>query len=579
MASQKINCFYDTYVRDGSDDTEYESSEYLQVGPNTTGIIQFNLPAIEEINIVSAKLFFYIYTMGGNIEIIPKLFDWDEPLSGLTYRKFKSLLSNKVILEGDDVLVCSGTANLVNRWESLDITNLIIGHLGEPYYTIGMYGSRIQSGQNTYGTVLRTIESGFPMYIQLEYTYSPPFKPTIISPNGDAVDNSGTLRFQWKYNSSGSSGQQKFDLWWKMQSDASWKQISQTTPNTYYDMDASQFTNGIVEWQVRTYNNKNMVSDWATAQFVVIGKPANPVITGVRNDAITEITWQATKTEEAAARIKILQNGKQIYDSGIIPAGISDSYKPNIILANGRYTALLSISNMYGMWSNEVSYSFDISNAAPASPKLDVSGNEDHVILQFSSATDGCSYIIYRSENDGEFVPIDMVTEKFYKDYYVKPEVRYQYFIRAYKKSYSDSERKDVVVKYKGFYLSEVTSMGKRVNFFFHDSEEYIPIQAGLSNNNVLVSYYGRKKPVKETGVFEFRSVSIEAYLERETYITLMELFRENGIYCFRGKDMLIYCDITEFSNQNAFFNAGQRVSLTFEEVDYDQVVEFDEIS
>ena len=59
MASQKINCFYDTYVRDGSDDTEYESSEYLQVGPNTTGIIQFNLPAIEEINIVSAKLFFY----------------------------------------------------------------------------------------------------------------------------------------------------------------------------------------------------------------------------------------------------------------------------------------------------------------------------------------------------------------------------------------------------------------------------------------------------------------------------------------------------------------------------------------
>ena len=87
MATQKINCFYDTYVRDGSDNTSYESSEYLQVGPDTTGVVQFNLPALEEINISSAKLFLYLFTMGGNIEIVPKLFDWHEALSGLTFRK------------------------------------------------------------------------------------------------------------------------------------------------------------------------------------------------------------------------------------------------------------------------------------------------------------------------------------------------------------------------------------------------------------------------------------------------------------------------------------------------------------
>ena len=578
MATQKINCFYDTYVRDGSDNTSYESSEYLQVGPNTTGVVQFNLPALEEINISSAKLFLYLFTMGGNIEIVPKLFDWHEALSGLTYRTFRSLLSGKVVLESEDSMVCNGTANQINRWESIDITNLIIGHLGENYYTLGLYGPRIQSGENTYGTVLRTIESGFPMYIQIEYTYAPPFKPTIVYPNGDAISNTGILRFQWKYNSSGSTGQQKFDLQWKMQSETEWKTISQTTPNTYYDIDASSFSNGIVEWQVRTYNNKGMASDWASSQFVVIGKPANPVITGVKNDAITEIIWQANRSEESAARIRILQGGQEIYDSGIIPAGIEDAHKPDLILQNGRYTALLSISNMYGMWSNEVSYSFDVSNPAPEAPDLKVTGKGNHILLECSSNTEDCSYIIYRSEDGGEFFPIDMTRDRSYADFHVKPGIRYQYFVRAYKKSYSDSQKGDAIAKYRGFYLSEVGSMDECVNLFLHDSEYYVPVKEGRSNNNVRVSYYGRKKPVKETGMLEFRSISIEAYLNNRIFPIIEKIFEKNGIYCFRGENILMYCDITGFDFQNAFFNHGKMVSLTLEEIDYDQVVRFDEI-
>lgn len=39
-----------------------------------------------------------------------------------------------------------------------------------------------------------------------------------------------------------------------------------------------------------------------------------------------------------------------------------------------------------------------------------------------------------------------------------------------------------------------------------------------------------------------------------------------------------MYCDITGFDFQNAFFNHGKMVSLTLEEIDYDQVVRFDEI-
>ena len=587
MAIARAECFYDTYVRSSDDNGTYEDNKYISIfntgtgqpgfpGTTTTGVAQFSIPNLGEVVVNSAKLHFKLYKLGGFMNVVPVLFDWDTPLQGLTYKIFENSLDRKKEIVSDKPYECFGSGDVVDRWDEVDITNLVVGHLGKPNYTIGLYFEEVEGGKKS-ATFLYSKEAGFPMYIEIEYGYAPPFKPTIIYPNGDAVSNSGKVRFEWKYNSGGTSDQKKFDLWWKMQSAVDWNQITQISGNNYYEIDGTEFTNGIVEWQVRTYNDRDMVSEWATAQFVIIGKPANPVITGVKNDAITAITWQAKKSEESAARIRILKEGKEIYNSGVIAAGIEDIHKPNIILANGRYTALLSISNMYGMWSDEVSYSFDISNPLPAKPSLKVVGKGDHAELEFFSATEGCSYIVYRSEDGNEFIPIAFVEEKKYSDYLLKPEVRYQYFVRAYKKAYSDSDKKDISALYAGFFFSEIDSMDRKIHIILHDSEEYVPIKIARSNSNVLVSYYGRPKPVKESGVFSYLEVSLEFFLWEKDFKRLEDIYLKNGVFCLRGKNMLIFCDISGFDYETSFFNKGKLVGMRLKEIDHDQVVRFDE--
>ena len=370
-----------------------------------------------------------------------------------------------MIGEADEEFVGDQLVSNYNKFESIDITNLVIGYLGRNYYTLDMISELTENGSGRDHTAVDLIKSGHIPYIEIDYDYAIPFKPTIIYPAGDTVENKGTMKFEWKYTSSGTTGQTKFDLQWKMQSSNIWNNVSQTTGNTFYTMDASQFTNGIVEWRVRTYNLHNMVSEWAESQFVVIGKPGNPVISGVKNDAITEISWNANKGEEAAARVRITKGGTEIYDSGIIPAGMEDIHRPDLMLDNGNYIAYLSISNMYDMWSSEISYPFTINNPKPTAPVLSVAGMKDYVRLLYSGTAE--EYFIFRAEGNGAFVPIARTRQNYFEDYTVKSGMRYRYYVRAYFKSYADSKVEDVSVQYRGYIFSAVSDMAQRISFFF----------------------------------------------------------------------------------------------------------------
>lgn len=573
MAVTNVQCIFDSQ-RAYSGGIK-ENGEWISPGPPPqAGFFQFNLPALEEIYLSSAKLFFYVQYRGYGFSITPTLYDVKSSLSGASAAIYEDFTSEKLITEGSDVYSPSSSYSDYNQYVSLDITELVIGYLGRNYYTLGLIGKKLSSSNST--TDIGTIESGNPAYIELTYEYATPFKPTLIYPVGDAVSNKGTIMFQWKYNSSGNTGQKKFDLQWKMQADTNWNTISQNTANTYYSMDAGAFTNGIVEWRVRTYNLHNMMSEWSESQFVVIGKPANPVISGVKNDAITEITWNANKSEESAARVRISKAGNIIYDSGVIPAGIEDAYKPDIMLENGNYVALLSISNMYDMWSNEISYPFSINNTKPSVPALQVIGMGDFVKLIFTRI-DNAEYFVYRAEGEGSFVPIARVSDTYYEDYAVKSDTRYRYYVRCYLKAYSDSAIKDVSTKYKGYILSLVSSMAEKVLFFFHESEDRIPYEKGIQMDNSLVYYTGRTKPVKETGIQESRTSGLSAYLSKGDIRTLENMISENGIFCLRCKEFIIFCDITGYNAVVAFLGKGYSVNISFQEVYHDERVKFNE--
>lgn len=580
MPSTKVNAIFDSNIlkNEPNRDCQGDTMAGIFTGSmSMSAIMQFHLPLIEEIAITAAKLYFFVQNRGHNIEIGATLCDYHESMAGITYNTYYGYVYQTEVLESDDKYVCDSKYVNYNKWESIDITNLVIGHLGEQYYSLILKADEIDTtvGASGSSTLIGNIEGGYTPYIYIEYEYATPFKPKILYPDGDSVSNSGQMVFRWEYLSSGSTPQAKFDLQWKMQADTEWITVSQTTSNTYYSMDASAFTNGIVEWKVRTYNKNNMVSDWSESQFVVIGKPGNPVVTGVKNSAITAVSWAANKTEEAAARIRIKKNGVVIYDSGVIPAGIDDTHKINGMFDNGNYVVLLSISNMYGMWSDEISYSFSISQGKPPVPVLTVAGMGDYVHLEYTAVANA-EYFIYRSDG-GDFIPIGRTKETHYDDYAVMSGKRYQYFVRVYTGSYNDSAVKDVYIKYDGYYVSDVNDMGKRVKLFYHDSEHYVPFERRKSNNSVLVKYSGREKPVRESGIHKSSTVTIEAFITRKDDELFWQIYGNNSILCIRGKELLLYGDVSAPSEVMTFFNRGYLLGLTFEEADYREQVRFDE--
>jgi len=580
MATSRATCIYDAFI--GYNNTAQPNGTTDTGNPVSPGgsVFQFHLPVLQEINITSAKLYFWVVNTGKNTSIRAQLYDWFKTFEGANRATYDIMKNDYSIAWAEDEYATNSDAVGFNQYVAIDITELVIGYLGKQYYTLGLVAKRTSSASDYNYSRIGFIESGHPAYIELTYDYAIPFKPTLIYPVGEAISNQGNLTFQWNYNSSGTTGQKKFDLQWKMQAATSWNTVSQQTAATSYTMEASLLTNGIVEWRVRTYNLHNMVSEWSESQFVVIGKPANPTISGVLNDAITEITWNANKAEESAARVRIMKAGKVIYDSGIIPAGMQDSHKPDIMLDNGSYVALLSISNMYDMWSNEISYPFTIGNTRPSISKFDIIGLGDHVKVS-CIGTEGAEYFIFRAEDEGEFIPIARVLGKGnsveYEDYAVKADTRYRYFVRCYLRAYSDSGIRDVSTKYKGYLFSLVERMSRKVLFFFHEKEDRIPLEKKMVLDNSLIYYTGRKKPVKERGIKEDHTYGLSAYLSKEDMRILETLIAENGAFCLRCRDFVAFCDVTGFSSGIAFFGKGYSINLTLKEIDYTERVRFNE--
>lgn len=589
MATTRVTCFNDHgYKYDG---TTSEGLTELLVGADYAGAagnfreqlaaLQFALPQLNDQNITSAKLYLYVKETKRLVEIEPQFWDIRERITTKSYNTFLNLYENSYVESGSETKAFDADNIIYNAWVSLDITGLVIGNNNNQTFSVVLRDIDHEEWGNVPALrhcVISSIEGGSAPYIIIEHENATPFRPTILYPDGDVVGNSGNLTFRWKYNAGVSAGQAKYEFGWRMQSAIQWNTTTVSSANQQHTMNAALFANGIVEWRVRTYNQLEMASEYSMGQFYVVGKPGNPVITGVKNDALTEITWSAQKTEESSARIRIIKDGSEIYNSGIISGGIEDAHRPNIILPNGTYSAILSIANIYDLWSDPVPKAFTINRIRPAVPVLKAQSYGDYVELYFTGDTN--IYYIYRAEEDGEFQPICRLEAGYrsaymYQDFAVKSGKKYRYYVRAYNGGIADSHQADVYVRYDGYYLSCVADMKKRVSLILSESEEYIPLSIARKNENYLLQYLGRKYPVKEAGEFASCSLQITAFIYRKEAEKLNEIMGMNDIFCIRGRGILMFADISSAGYINAFFDQGFVVSLTLEKLDYDGVISY----
>lgn len=565
MATVKATLVYDTYVSDAHKSTTYENAAYASLGKTyRIGVQQYNIPKLDDIVLNSAKLRLYVSESISGAKVTAALYEQNQKFSGLTYNDWIPVMDRK-ILDAEGSFTFTRGSSSYDEWIEFDIANLILGNIGKQNFTLG-----ITTNKPTF-TIIETSRNTHPPEIIIDYQNATPFIPTIIYPDGEVLENAGTVRFQWRHNTSGGSAQSKFELGWKMQSESSWHTVTQSTAQQYYDINASSFQNGIVEWRVRTFNTKGLASDYATAQFFVVGKPGNPSIASIKNDAITEIAWTANKSEEASARLEILQGGKILISSGEIAAGISDIWKPNIMLPNGAYTVTLEISNIYGIWSGKIAKTFNIGASAPARPQLQIYGQGDYTELVYSGPD--TEYFIFRAEDGGDYIPIARTAAKRYEDYRVSSGKRYSYFVRTYAGGYSDSAPKDISVYYPGYIISRFSG-SQRVTAYL-STEEYINDELSEELDVSLAHYIGREYPVREASGFRDASVSLEFFLNQKDYQKLEGILGENQPICIRCADFVRICSVSEHSATRDKLLGGYYVNITGRRIDFKEAVDY----
>lgn len=565
MPTVKATLVYDTYVNDASKGSSYDTADFASMAKTyRIAVQQYNIPALQDVILNSAKLRLFVDESVSGATVTATLYDQSKKFSKLTYNDWIPVMDRK-ILDGQGTFTFSSGSSSYDEWIELDITNLILGNFGKNNFTLG-----ITTDKPTF-TIIQTSRNTNAPEIVIDYRDATPFAPTIIYPDGEIVENVGTMRFQWRHNASGGSPQSKFELGWKMQSDADWTTVTQSTANQYYDIDASKFKNGIVEWRVKTFNSKGLSSEYSTAQFFVVGKPGNPSIASIKNDAITEIAWTANKSEEASARLEISQGGIVLISSGEIAAGITDTWKPNIMLPNGSYVVTLEISNIYGIWSEKIAKTFNIGASAPARPSIELYSYGDYVLLTYTGAD--TEFFIYRSEEGGEFIPIARVREKEYRDYSVMSGKRYSYFVRAYSGGYTDSEKRDISISYRGYIISDIPGED-RVTAYLSE-EEYINHETEHEFDVALTQYIGREYPVREASGFKGKAVSLEFYLKDRDYKALVEILGKNQPICIRCEDFIERCSISQYSSTRDKLLGGYYVSLTGSKIDFKEAVDY----
>lgn len=564
MATAKATLVYDTYVNDASKGSNYDTALFASMAKTyRIAVQQYNIPALQDVVLTSAKLRLFVSESVSGAKVTATLYEQDQKFNKLTYTKWSPVMDRK-ILDGQGTFTFSRGVSDYDEWIELDITNLILGNFGKQNFTLG-----ITTNKPTITSIETSRNTNAPEIV-IEYQDATPFAPTIIYPDGEIIENAGMMRFQWQHNANGST-QSKFELGWKMQSDQDWITITQSTAAQYYDIDASNFKNGIVEWRVRTYNSKGLVSDYATAQFFVVGKPGNPSISSIKNDAITEIAWTANKSEEASARLEILQGEKLLINSGEIAAGIADVWKPNIMLPNGSYVVTLEISNIYGIWSNKIAKTFNIGLPAPERPELNVHNQGDHVRLVYTGGD--TEFFIFRSEDGGDYIPITRTRDKIYTDYAIMSGKRYSYFIRSYNGGFSDSSKKDASILYRGYIISALSGHDRVMAYL--GEEEYINPDTEYGFDVALTQYIGREYPVREASGFKQKAVSFDFFVHNADYKKLESILDKNQPICIRCADFRLWCSVGQYGSVRNKLLGGYNVSLTGNKIDYKEAVEY----
>lgn len=441
---------------------------------------------------------------------------------------------------------------------NVDVTGLINSNIKNNiigFYITGTTGQREAS--EAYESATASAYSN-PV---LEITYEAPSAktPSIVFPSDVYIKEGTQINLSWLYNSNGSATQQSAVVEYHDSSSDTWTVKTLSGQATNYIVPEA-LAKGLVTWRIKTTDSNGNTSEYATATFTIIGRPAAPVVTSVANAKLTAISWNSE--EQVSYKFSLYKDGILLDQKD----GSDDirQYKPNFFLENGDYTFVIAVSNAADMWSVDTSKLFTINvTSAPSKPTMSLTAlQNDGVRINVPNETD----TFYVVKND----VVIAKTVGAYSDYEIVPGVTYTYKLRAYDGAgYTDSDVKTFSVEYTGFYLASddlIINVETSTN-------EFIPLEETIERDKAVMSYSGRKLPIVEMGEERSRAITRQVTVKTKEELELLKSLYEKADLIYRDTEgNCIHATISNITISR-WKGFGWNVQLVMKQIDSDEVV------
>lgn len=574
MSTITIYCTRDTYVSSYSKNTNHagasrlltsESATSAVIGKSTkqTALLQFSIPKDVQYKQITKAVLHYYYGS-----------DYPHTTTGVDYTPY--LIDNvtaAITYNTVDALGTLGERKSVNRscsggtWMAEDITDIFTNNLTNGIFSVFVGAGLTTQDDNESVSIayIGGVNGSKDSYLVITYEDVEQLSPTITYPVDVYVRQGEQVLFSWVYNSLTAATQASVTLEWKAESATEYNVINLTQNAQSYLADI-EFPAGTIDWRIKVTNDVGETSTYSEAKFVVIGKPAIPVITDVKNQTLTEITWNAS--DQCVYEIIISDSVGNVLISEIVHSG-EMSYKPQMFLANGAYNIRLRTKNSIELWSDYTSKTVIISAVAPVQPILSMNVEQNRVrILAEHDA--GTSVAVLRSENNGAFKVIAVLGdgETEYMDETVKSGASYTYKVRAYSAGYSDSSSRSASFKFEGIYLQ---GNGDTLHLTMAE-EKFFTHTETLSLEMVLTHYSGRIHPMVEKGEHRTRRIQKKAYVSFEDKKRFEAIIEADEIL-YRDKDGNSFACVIGTPQYTRYQDRGYHVTFEATEVEREGVV------
>lgn len=360
--------------------------------------------------------------------------------------------------------------------------------------------------------------------------------PILVYPVGDYVKNGSDIVLKWQFVSNTVEEQKKAEIKLKVGS-GQWWNYSITTAQSlranYLNDKLDPNFSGTVLWKVRTQNQFDEWSEWTDeAQFQIVGTPPIPTITSVSKTNKPLVKW--TSTEQEAFALRVLSEGKEVYNSGIVVGANVRSYKLDEWLKSGTYTIELNVINKYDVKSPTATHTFDIAvDTTLQKPTLGIINTNLGLLIKSSSMTGE----VYRDD-----VLIGNLKDGMFEDYTGTHDAKSMYFVRFIKDdNFIDSDKRQGITNLLGKSTLALVENPKDLLVLEYNLDANPKKKIDFEIETAKIPLNGKKYDFVEFGEGESEKITLNYLLEDMTaFIRLIKarkevIYRDSSGFVFQG--------------------------------------------